>query len=195
MIVIPNRVRVVAVISALALAGGLLTLALLAKPMQAQPPTDNENRGATSQEFPLTGTIGTPPPEDPGCGTFGEAIALEGTLHIVTHFFADEEGGYHLNSHYNAQNVTGVGVDPITSKPTGTEYVYAASGAFVENYIPATGQVNTGSVDLYLIIQKAPGTTEDETLTKQVTFIRIHYILYDDGTVKVDNMEFHQQCQ
>jgi hypothetical protein len=194
MMVIPNRVSVAAVITALALAGGLLSLALLANPTQAKPPTDNENRGATSQEFPLTGSIGTPPPEDPGCGTFGEVINIEGTLHIVTHFFADEEGGYHLNSHYNAQHVTGVGVDPITSEPTGTEYVYATSGAFVENYIPATGQVNTGSVDLYLIIQKGPGTTEDETLTKQVTFIRIHYIIDTDGTVKVENVEFHRQC-
>lgn len=38
MMVIPNRVRVVAVIVALALAGGLLTLVLLTKHTQAQPP-------------------------------------------------------------------------------------------------------------------------------------------------------------
>jgi hypothetical protein len=49
MFVIPNRGRVVAMMVALALAGGLLTLVLLAKPTHVQPPTDKENRGAASQ--------------------------------------------------------------------------------------------------------------------------------------------------
>jgi hypothetical protein len=41
---IPNRVRVVAVLSALALAGGLLTLGLLAKHTQAAPPPPRKGR-------------------------------------------------------------------------------------------------------------------------------------------------------
>jgi hypothetical protein len=123
MMAIPNRVRVVAVMLALALAGGLLTLTLLAKPSQAQPSTPNENRGATSQEMPLAGGIDTIE-----CG--GEQIDLTGTLHILTHFFADEEGGYHLNSHYNVQDGEGVG------RTTGEMYRFASSGANVENYIP-----------------------------------------------------------
>jgi hypothetical protein len=46
MIVIPNRGRVVAVMLALALAGGLLTLALLAKHTQASPPPTTKTQKA-----------------------------------------------------------------------------------------------------------------------------------------------------
>jgi hypothetical protein len=169
MMVIPNRGRVVAVMLALALAGGLLTLALLAKPSQAQP------RGATSQEMPLAGSIGSQE-----CA--GEEIDLTGTLHIVTHFFTDEEGGYHLNSHYNVQNGKGVG------RTTGEMYPFASSGAFVENYIPPSGQTTTGSVDMNVLIGKGQ-------VANSSSFIRIHYIITTEGEVKVETVQFHSGCQ
>jgi hypothetical protein len=175
MMAIPNRVRVVAVMLALALAGGLLTLTLLAKPSQAQPSTPNENRGATSQEMPLAGGIDTIE-----CG--GEQIDLTGTLHILTHFFADEEGGYHLNSHYNVQDGEGVG------RTTGEMYRFASSGANVENYIPPSEQTNTGSVDMNVVIGK--GQVADSS-----SFIRIHYIITTEGEVKVETVEFHSGCK
>jgi hypothetical protein len=175
MMVIPNRGRVVAVMVALALIGGLLTLTLLAKPTQAQPSTDNENRGATSQEFPLAGSI-----DSTECA--GEVIDLTGTLHILTHFFADEEGGYHLNSHYNVQNGKGVG------QTTGEMYPFASSGAAVENYIPPSGQTTTGSVDMNVVIGK--GQVADSS-----SFIRIHYVITTEGEVKVETVQFHSGCK
>jgi hypothetical protein len=175
MMVIPNRVRVVAVISALALAIGVLTLALLANPTQAQPPTDKENRGATSERTPISGTF-------EACS--GEVISFEGTQHWVTHYWADEEGQYHLNSHYGL-NVSGVGLT------SGDKYVITTDGAFVENYIPASGQVNTGDVGIRLVIRNGSDASEDDLLGTSV----VHYIVYDDGTVKMEMGQAQFKCQ
>jgi hypothetical protein len=104
MIVIPNRGRVVAVIWALALAGGLLRLALLAKPAQAQ------GNGAVSEQFLAVFTL-----DATACQ--GELIDVEGTLHTVNHVTDLGDGQYHINSHFNLQNLKGVG------RTTGAKYV------------------------------------------------------------------------
>jgi len=52
MIVIPNRVSVAAVMLALALVGGLLTLVLLAKHTQAQPPPTTKTKKRCSRGVP-----------------------------------------------------------------------------------------------------------------------------------------------
>jgi hypothetical protein len=192
MMVIPNRVKVVAVISALALVSGMLTLALLANPTQAQ------GQGATVEDFPVDFLIdGTPCPDCGGCGVFGEYIRVEGTLHTVNYFRLQEDGTYHVNSHYSLQNVKGVGLireDDGTFTPSGTEYVIASSGGAVENFVQS-GEFVTGTVDLNVIIQKGPGTrTKGETITKQVGFSRVHYIITSEGEVKVENVQFHLEC-
>ena len=69
MMVIPNRGRLVAVMLALALAGGLLTLALLAKPSQAQ------GKGDQVQRFPIEFPIG---PTD----CIDELIDVTGTMQL-----------------------------------------------------------------------------------------------------------------
>jgi hypothetical protein len=91
MLVIPNRVKVIAVmVTALALAAGLLTLALLAKPAQAQADTTRVN-----DRIPFTGTLTNPCTE--------EAIFFEGTIHFVFHTTEDASGGFHSKGHFDLQ--------------------------------------------------------------------------------------------
>ena len=167
MMVIPNRGRVVALISALALAGGLLTLALLAKPAQAQ------TEGASSEQFPVAFTI-----DATECA--GELIDVTGTLHVVNHFTVQEDGTYHVNTHFNFAGGKGEGLT------TGDMYVVPASGAAVENFVQP-GQIVTGTVDVNLIIGKGQ-------LPNQVAVARVHYIIGPDGEIKVESSTFHFQC-
>ena len=172
--VIPNRGSVVAVMLALALAGGLLTLVLLAKPAQAQ------HKGATSEQFPIEFPI-----DGSACGN--EVILIEGTLHTVNHFTLQPDGTYHVNSHFNFAGLKGVGLDPLTLEPTGTEYVIPASGAAVENFVQP-GQIVTGTVDVNLLIGKGK-------LDNQVALARVHYVIDDEGQIKVETLSFHFKCQ
>ena len=166
--VIPNRGRVVALLSALALAGGLLTLALLAKPAQAQ------TSGASSEQFPVEFTT-----DATECA--GELIDITGTLHVVSHFTAQEDGTYHVNTHFNFAGVKGVG------RTTGETYVVPATGAAVENFVQP-GQIVSGTVDVNLIIGQG-------NLPDQVAVIRLHYIIGPDGEIKVENSTFHFECR
>jgi hypothetical protein len=172
MMVIPNRGRVVALISALALACGLLTLALLAKPTQAQPPTDKP--GAVSEQFPVDFTL-----DASECA--GELIQVTGTLHTVNHFRAREDGTYHINSSFNLAGVKGVGLT------TAKEYVIPASGAAVENRVQS-GQIVTGTVNINLVVGKGK-------IPNQVAFARVFFIISREGDVKVENVQFHFHCQ
>jgi hypothetical protein len=167
MMVIPNRMRVVALISALALAGGLLTLALLAKPAQAQ------TEGASSERFPVEFTT-----DATECA--GELIDVTGTLHVVNHFTIQENGTYHVNSHFNFAGGKGVG------QTTGDMYVVPASGAAVENFVQS-GQIVTGTVDVNLIIGKGQ-------LPNQVAIARVHFIISPEGEIKVETVNFHFEC-
>ncbi len=173
MIVIPNRLRVVAVMLALALAGGLLTAALLAKHTQAQPPTDNKNpKGAIVEEFPLAFSLDTTQ-----C-VGGELIDITGTLRTVNHF-VPVQGGYHVNSTFRV-NARGVG------QTTGDEYVISATSQTVENFLP-TGETVTGDVFIETDIGK--GSSPDRVL-----FGRLHYILTEDGVVKAEVIQFFVKC-
>jgi hypothetical protein len=176
MLVIPNRGRVVAVMLALALVGGLLTLALLAKPSQAQPPTDNENRGATSDWFRIGFTIDT-------TACTGELIQLTGTLHFVNQFF-ETDGGYHLRTNYNLTDGRGVGLT------SGEEYIVTAAGGTIENFVPA-GDVVVGGLDTQVLIGK--GQADDLVATAQ-----FHYILEvvegEEPTVKVETTHVNVEC-
>jgi len=179
MIVIPNRGRILAVMLALALAGGLLTLTLLAKPAQAQPPTDNENSGATSQWVQFSGGID-------GSECTGEVINIEGTMHIVSESTATEGDGHHIIFHFNLQHVTGVGLDPVTFEPTGTEYAVPAASTTVDNLVHTGDQV-TGDVVFQLLIGR--GQLPDQTF-----FATTHYIITSEGEVKVEVGQFHLEC-
>jgi hypothetical protein len=183
MMVIPNRARVVAVLPALALAGGLLTLALLAKPTQAQPtqaqptqaqPTQAQGQGATVQDFPVSGGI-----DSTNCT--GEVILIEGTMHTVSILKAREDGGYRFTDHFNFSNVKGVG------ETTGEEYVINIKSTVVEKFVP-DGEFATGTVFTSGVVSK--GSMPNEQLLS-----RVHFIQNDDGTIKMENIQFRFECQ
>jgi hypothetical protein len=166
--VIPIRGRVLAVISALALAVGLLTLALLAKPSQAQ------SQGAVVEQFPIDFAI-----DASACA--GEAIDIKGTLHTVNHFTDLGDGSYHVNSHFNLAGMQGTG------QTTGANYVIPAAGNTVENVVQS-GQVIFGNVDINMVIGKGK-------MPNQVAFARIHFIIDPAGEVKMESVHFHFKCQ
>jgi hypothetical protein len=167
MMVIPNRGKVVAVISALALAGGLLTLALLAKPTQAQ------DRGATSERIPVAFTL-----DATECQ--GELIDLTGTIHTVNHFTQQEDGTYHITGQFNLAGAKAVG------QTTGEEYVVPSASQAVELFV-SPGQTINPTVSMNLVIGK--GQVDNLVATAQ-----IHYIVNDDGTVKVEIIQYQFEC-
>ena len=167
MMAIPNRVRVLALMLALALAGGLLALTLLAKPTLAQ------DTGAVSEQFPVNFII-----EPTDCTT--EALEVTGTIHTVNHFTVQPDGTYHVNSHFNFQNAKAVGLE------SGTTYVIPVSGGAVENFVQS-GQIVTGTVDINLIIGKGK-------IPNRVAVGRVHYIITAEGEVKVENVNAHIEC-
>jgi hypothetical protein len=177
MIVIPNRGKVVALITALALAGGLLTLALLAKPTQAQPPTANEN-GAVVEDFPYEVSLDA-------AECTGEVINIEGTMHTVTNFVR-VQGGYHYHVTFSLANARGVGLDPQTLEPTGSEYVFHSSITSVENFLP-TGDSVAG--DVHSETATGEGSSPD-----LVFYATGHYILTEDGVVKMEVGQFSLKC-
>jgi hypothetical protein len=181
--VIPNRVRVLAVMVALALAIGVLTLALLAKPTQAEPPTANENRGATSQWVEIGFMV-----DSTDCA--GELIRFTGTMHFVDRFF-ETDGGYHLRLHYNFAGVRGVGLNPQTLEPTGTEYTVTSAGGVVEHFLPTGSTVNTTVDNLHIIGKGQAATSRAHSL--------VHFILEDvvpgeEPTVKMDTIHINFDC-
>jgi hypothetical protein len=153
---------------ALAIVGGLLTLALLAKPAQAQ------SQGASSQQFPLEFTV-----EGSLCS--GENILVTGTFHAVNHFTQQEDGTYHVTSRFNVHGAKGVGLE------SGNKYVVTSAGTVVENVVQS-GQIVVSSVDFNLLIGQGE-------IPNQTGFARIHYVISPEGEVKVESATFHFGCQ
>jgi hypothetical protein len=171
MMVIPNRVRVLAVMLALALAGGLFSLVLLSKHTQAQPPTDKE-KGAVVETFPIDLSI------DTSTCVNGELIDYTGTMHTVTHF-VPVRGGYHVTITFHV-NARGVG------QTTGDEYVMSSTSQIVENFLP-TGDTVNGTMIIQTDIGK--GSSPD-----RVYFAQGRYILTEDGVVKAEVIQYGVQC-
>jgi hypothetical protein len=89
--VIPNRVRVLVVVSALALAAGLLTLASLASPTQAQA----EHIRVTTERVPYSEYLREP--------STGEVFQVYGTILTVNHYTIDANGGVHAQYHVDTR--------------------------------------------------------------------------------------------
>ena len=173
MIVIPNRGRVVAVMLALALAGGLLALALLAKPTQAQAQTENFN-----ERIPLT-IITTNE-------CTAEAISVEGTVHVVGTTTQDAAGNLHVQGH---TNFVGEGVG-ITS---GAEYIvrevqttHGNVHDFEGDQAPATF---TQPYTLH-VIRKGSATPEDDFLIHTL----FHITVNANGEVTAEVVEESFEC-
>jgi hypothetical protein len=166
MIAIPNRGRVVAVIWALALAGGLLTLVLLAKPSQAQV------NGAVTTQMPIQGTV-----DASACA--GEFIDIEGTIHTVTHFKDLGDGTFHANSHLTV-NAKGTGLT------TGKNYVLTSTGLAVENVV-ADGQYLATFQDVNMVLGNGQ-------FPNQVSYGRLMFVISSEGEVKLENFHFVFEC-
>jgi hypothetical protein len=145
MLVIPTRVKVVVVmVCALALAGGLLTLTLLAKPAQAQAETIKD-----MYRDPFIGFVST------GCQG-GEVVRMQGIQFTNTHTTIDANGVSHIQFQFNFKG-QGEGLD------SGDKYVFHdVSGAHVNS----TGAFNeTFTQNLKLIRQGSATTTDDFNAT------------------------------
>jgi hypothetical protein len=167
MIVIPNRVRVVVVMaSALALAAGLLTLALLAKPVQAQVEPITSNDRSTFNQFFTSCT--------------GELVQIQGTLHTIAHTTIDENGVRHTVFHFE---IRGQG-----ESASGAKYVFHDVFNMHETFTGALGDnYNTTFTRTSKLIRQGSATPTDDLESN----LLIHVTLNDLGevTAVVDKAE------
>jgi hypothetical protein len=169
--VIPNHVRVVAVISALVLAGGLLTLALLAKPSQAQAQTERSN-----EWVPIDGVIDNP--------CTGELVSYQGTVHVVSTITQDEGGNLHFQGHTNLVGGEGVGLT------SGAEYVVRERSSFHSNrhdFESDQAPANFTQVYTLQFTREGSPTAEDDFLVN--TFIQFTQNANGEVTAVVDKFE------
>jgi hypothetical protein len=152
MIVIPNRLRVVVLFSALALAAGLLMLALQAKPAQAKAETDT-----FPQRFSFAGTLINP--------CTGETFFVEGTQLFVFHATLDADGGEHfyVNSTFQGQGVSDSGAKYVFHETTPTHTKLAPDSA--NNFTSTT----TGRY-----IRQGSATPEDDFVIKLMSHVTIN---------------------
>jgi hypothetical protein len=171
MVVIPNRVRVVVVLSALALAVGLLTLALPASPAQAQPDQMFNER----LPFAFT-TVHS---------CTNEEVSIEGTQHLIFFTNEDANGGFHFKGHNNLQ-ATGVSA-------SGAKYVIRESLNNHNNFNEFSESAsNFTMTDSFHMIRQGPATaTEDEIVVKVV----FHVTVNANGEVTSVVDQFEAVCQ
>jgi hypothetical protein len=172
MVVLPNRVRVVMVVSGLALAASLLTLAVvLAKPAQAQAETFTDTDRSTFTFYTSS------------C-TGDDLVFFEGTEQIVAHTTIDANGVYHTKGQYKLQG-QGEGLD------SGDKYVYNYVSDYHENYSLAPGENYnfTQTLNVKIIRQGADTTTDD--LQGKALF---HVTIDENGEVTAVVENFEVEC-
>ena len=155
MIVIPNRVSVVAAMSALGLAVGLLTLALLASPAQAQAETTTDHVRNTFNGFVINPCT-------------GEELFLEGTQNLVAHITRDANGGVHIKSHRN--------VEATAVSASGAKYVAHQTQ---NDELSARGDSESATTftltnTLQFIRQGSATPTDDDFVIKEVTHLTVN---------------------
>jgi hypothetical protein len=166
MIVIANRVRVVVVmVSALALAGGLLTLALLEKPAQAQAETITDKDRSTFEGFFNSCT--------------GEEVFIEGTMHTVAHTTIDANGERHIKFHFSLQG-QGEGAS------SGDKYVFHRVDNSHQNF--TEDNANFTFSDSANLIRQGSATPTDDLQGKILFHITIN--AQGEVTTVVDKFEF-----
>jgi len=152
MIVIPNRLRVVVLFSALAFAAGLLMLALQAKPAQAQAETST-----TMERFPQNFEITNP--------CTGERFFGEGTLLFAFHATLDADGGEHyfVITTFDGQGVSDSGAKYVwhEADPSHTKLTFDSANNYTSTNFTSTV---TGS-----FIRQGSATPEDDFVLKFVS--------------------------
>ena len=166
MVVIPNRVRVVMVVSALALAAGLLTLALLEKPAQAQAETITDNDRSTF--------------DGPVASCMGEFVFIEGTMHTVAHTTIDANGGFHTKFQYILKG-QGEGLD------SGDKYLYNDTFGYNVN---STGAINQTQTETFKITSQGSASATDDLQGK----VLYHVTVNANGEVTTEVYNFEFEC-
>ncbi len=169
MVAMTNRMRLVVVVSALALAAGLLTLALLAKPTQAQAQTETFN-----ERFAFEFVAFNP--------CTGEEFFAEGTSHVVFHITQDPSGGSHVKSHLDSH---GQGVSE-----SGAKYVLhdTTNG---QNNFRLFAQENFTATETFKTIRQGEATPEDDFLTHVV----FHYTFNANGELTSEVVKVEVECK
>jgi hypothetical protein len=90
--------------------------------------------GTTQQAIPLDGLVITN-----DCN--GESVTLSGTLHQTVHIVTDSGGGAEVTSHFNTQDVHGVG-------DQGNYYATQVIGNDSGHFGPGTAQTSTANLSL-----------------------------------------------
>jgi hypothetical protein len=152
MVAMQNRVKVVVVMSALALAAGLLALALGAKPTQAQAENSKVNDRFTFEGRELLNPC------------TGEVVSYEGTEHFVFHTTEDASGGFHIRSHTNvqAQGVSTSGAKYVAHSIDNSHDFFSESA---ENF------QFTSTVQF---IRQGSETSEEDFVLKQVSHVTVN---------------------
>jgi hypothetical protein len=164
-------VVVVALAAVLAVLVGASLAAAATSPQQPPTPTDKGN-GATIENYQVIDAS-----IDAHC--LGEAAKGTATVHIVNQS-VPIPGGYHYTTIFSITNWKAVGLT------TGDQYVIPQGENTVENFLPNGGTV-VGDVIINMVVSKGPSPNQNGLL-------RSHYILNEDGTVKVDVTQVHLKC-
>jgi hypothetical protein len=161
------KTRVALVGVAVALAAGLLTLAVvLAKSAQAQADTFTDTYQDTFRFY--TG------------GCTGEPVLIEGTLHTVAHTTIDANGGYHTKFQYNLKG-QGEGLD------SGDKYLYNDTFGYNVN---STGAINQTQTETFKITSQGSGSATDDLQGK----VLYHVTVNANGEVTTEVYNFEFEC-
>ena len=127
-----------------------MTLALAAGMALAQATTDTFN-----ETEPLENVVDNP--------CTGEPLLLTGELHILFHVTEDANGGFHVQTHFQPQGVSGTGL------VSGEQY----RGVGVTRdaaYFPPGELRETTFIDRFYFVSKGPSENMLATTTTHVTF-------------------------
>jgi hypothetical protein len=127
-----------------------MTLALAAGMALAQATTNT-----TNVKVPLDQIVDNP--------CTGEQLHLTGELHMLFRFTEDANGGIHLQTHFQAQGVSGTGL------VSGEQY-RGVGVTRSEEYLPPGEVREFTSVNRFYLISAGPSDNLQETATLHVTF-------------------------
>jgi hypothetical protein len=148
----------------------LVALMLLLQPANTLRPAAKATVVTTNDELPFSDVV-------PGCE---EPVFLKGRLHLVTHVTDDGSGGFHMESHMNAQRIFGFGVT------TGTIYSAPLAESFDFETSGPPPQVITQEAHYALISHGGASNLEAHTL--------LHFTINANGVVTASVSDTRIEC-
>ena len=115
-----------------------------------------------------------------------EYVKVEGEIHVVYTYGTNPDGSYKYSGHTNYQGITGSGVDLLTGKPTGTEYIITGAENTKWQGEWSSGYEYSSQSNFHLISKGRSGNFN--------VHYKLSYTVNPDGTldIKVDN--FRSEC-